>query len=103
MNIDIFSACLSGNRGRDFMGIRKKRILSAILAGACLLTPCVYSVPTASSITANAADSQKKGKSDDGYDYEIWNVNDEGDTLYENQSENGYRCIWEGIENVLFK
>ena len=103
MNIDIFSACLSGNRGRDFMGIRKKRILSAILAGACLLTPCVYSVPTASSVTANAADSQKKGQSDDGYDYEIWNVNDEGDTLYENQSENGYRCIWDGIENVLFK
>ena len=76
---------------RDF----KKRTVSAILAGACLLTPCVYAVP-AHGLTAYAENSDQKG-TDGDYVYQTYNQGDKGTIDYENTQNNGFSCSWDKV------
>jgi enterochelin esterase-like enzyme len=63
------------------------------------LTVCAAAIP----FTASAADRCDQGKTSDGYDYELWNQNNQGQASMELGSNGGYSCSWSSIQNVLFR
>ena len=68
-------------------------------AAAMALTITALSVP----FSASAADQQQTGKTSDGYDYELWNQNYQGQASMQLGTNGGYSCSWSNIENALFR
>ncbi len=54
-------------------------------------------------LTVKAADQQQTGKTDDGYDYELWNQYGKGTVDMKLGTNGGFSCSWSGIENCLFR
>ena len=73
------------------------RMLSVFTACICLFAVSAFSF-NGSQITANAADQQINGITDD-YVYEMWNAFYEGDVAYENIENNGFSVNWNDIFN----
>ena len=50
-----------------------------------------------------AADRCDQGKTSEGYDWELWNQNNQGQASMQLGSNGGYSCSWSSIQNVLFR
>ncbi|WP_295094902.1 glycoside hydrolase family 11 protein [Ruminococcus sp.] len=68
-------------------------------AAAMSLVISTLSMP----ISAYAADRQIIGHTPDGYYYEFWNMNSSGETEMKTDENGAFSCVWNGIENVLFR
>lgn len=71
-----------------------------ILAGTVSAIMCLSAMP--SGIGASAADYQDKFKKD-GYTFELWNQNGQGNATWTTGDAGLYDCSWSGIQNVLFR
>ena len=75
------------------------KLIATITAGICLFgaATCTFG---SSSLVANAADYEKKGKSGD-YSYYVWNQSGSGTAEFENTENNGFTASWDGIFNLV--
>ncbi|MBR1824541.1 MAG: glycoside hydrolase family 11 protein [Ruminococcus sp.] len=77
----------------------KLKLFKSSAAAAMALAFGALSIP----YTAYAADTCQQGKTSDGYDYELWNQNGQGQASMQLGSNGGYSCSWGSIQNVLFR
>lgn len=77
------------------------KLIATITAGICLFgaATCTFG---SSSLVANAADYEKKGKSGD-YSYYVWNQSGSGTAEFENTENNGFTASWDGIFNLTLQ
>ena len=78
------------------MNKKFRRLMTSSLAVAI----CALSV---SALPASAGKEQDKGKTSDGYDWEMWNQNGTGNTTMELGTGGAFSCSWNGIQNCLFR
>ncbi|MBR6986084.1 MAG: endo-1,4-beta-xylanase [Ruminococcus sp.] len=76
----------------------KKSRFKKGFAGLMATLMCAMSVPAT---TAFAADQQDKGKTSDGYDYEMWNQYGQGQVSFNPGTNGSFTCSWSNIENFL--
>jgi len=79
----------------------KKSLSKKLLSGA--LSAMMFAAAVPSSMVSFAADRCDQGKTSDGYDWELWNQNNQGQASMNLGSNGGYSCSWSNIQNVLFR
>lgn len=78
----------------------KNSTYKKILAGTVSAIMCLSAMP--SGIGASAVDYQDVFEKD-GYTYELWNQDSQGNASWTSSNGGLYECSWSGIKNVLFR
>lgn len=74
-----------------------RKTLSVLTAGLCMAG--AVNIPSVIPVSqVSAADYSYKGEKD-GYYYEIWNMNSQGEVNYENTENNGFTFSWDNNED----
>ena len=80
-----------------------RRVLSSVLAGMT----CFIGIPSGTPAPSNAATEvytkSIQSKSQDGFDFELWNENDTGNVIMTLNGEGSFSCDWRNIQNCLFR
>ncbi len=82
-----------------------KKIISGFIAMSMALPIAAPAelLSVSNILTVKAADQVKTGKTSDGYDFELWNQNGQGQASMDVGTNGGFTCSWSNIENALFR